>query len=209
MDINKLTSHRENDFFKSVIAGMCIAFGYMLYGGSGVVNTFAIGIMIVYLGGFPLLTTYLPNVIAEIRGGERPFNTETVIKCLVVFIGNLVGGMIMTYLCRVMKYDLSYFMQLANVKANAYWFHMMLKGVCTGVLIGTAARIARYDPKNRDLNVVFYYALVTVFVTVGGEHVVANAFLILLNPLGAINFILPVLVGNFVGAWFVAKSERG
>lgn len=108
--------YRNNQFFKAVIAGMAIAFGYMLYGGSGIVNTFAIGIMVVYLAGLPLFTTFLPNLLAD----NEQFTPFHFAQCCVVLGGNIVGGMLMTHLCRISNYDLTYFVTLAAAKGSAY-----------------------------------------------------------------------------------------
>lgn len=195
----------KNGLVRAIGAGLAISLGMYMYGYSGVKNLFGLGIAAVYLCGFSLFTTYLPVALITRR------NDENLIRdCFTVLLGNLIGTtasfMFFNYIVKINPLP---FIAMAEAKAAQSAFHLILNGIGVGIIIGTAAILARRRPEDKNTNVVIYYILVTAFVVMSGEHIIANAFTVLFAPHTIGKILVCSLVGNIIGSFLIAETQRG
>lgn len=196
-------------FLLGVMAGAAIALGGLLFTllsniGYKVIASFAfsIGLLLVCMFGFNLFTGKVGFFL------EAENKKEYFLNLLIMYIGNLVGALVIGYLCFGFFYKNS---SVVNTISNvAYareitsdnWWITLLGAIGCGMLVYTAVYAFKKEWPIGVRVVILMFA-VFAFVIAGFQHCIANMFYISFanswKGLTILN-ILIVTVGNIVGA---------
>ncbi|KAI6026126.1 putative formate/nitrite transporter [Pisolithus microcarpus] len=215
----KHNTRHDKTFFKAVLAGVMLSFGglldFIITGGSpsltasnpGIVKVlggfvFPVGLVMIVLQGFDLLTSNLMIFPMAVLKGSLPWWSIPVNWTIVTF-GNLVGSLFFAAI--LAKYDglvvddpyATYIRNFAVTKAvTPAWYQIFLRGVgcnwlvCIAVWQATGAR--------ETISKIFAtWFPIWVFVACGFDHVVANMFSL---PLGI------MLHADLTTAYYIKKS---
>jgi nitrite transporter NirC len=180
-----------NNFFKSIMAGMCISIGCICYLSvdNKVIGSllFSVGLLAILTYGFNLYT----GKIGQVKTLKDIYN------CFIYLIGNMYG-------C-AMTYGLIMFSPIYNniqekiliIVANKLLIplpELFILGIICGILM-------LFATKNKS-NIVLTMFCVAVFILIGAEHSVADSFYLLAcnDILKYFEIILTVALGNAFGA---------
>jgi formate/nitrite transporter len=232
---NKIGYSFINIFFLAVLGGFFIGLGghgnlvvtqtlghfdvgFAKFMGAAV---FPVGIMLVVFAGGELYTGNALIGSAWANGDVKL--SKYMINLAIVFVGNLVGSLILVYILYagdVYTGDLATkAIAVAEAKSSLTFTQAFMRGILCNVLVAGAVyiQVAATDAAGKILALWFP---VMLFVLSGYEHVVANMFFI---PMGAavganldwmavvVNNMIPVALGNLVGGslfiaiiyWFI------
>lgn len=215
----KHNTRHDKTFFKAVLAGVMLSFGglldFIITGGSpslatsnpGIVKVlgglvFPVGLVMIVLQGFDLLTSNLMIFPMAVLKGSLPWWSIPVNWTIVTF-GNLVGSLFFAAI--LAKYDglvvddpyATYIRNFAVTKAvTPAWYQIFLRGigcnwlVCIAVWQATGAR--------ETISKIFAtWFPIWVFVACGFDHVVANMFSLSLGIM---------LHADLTTAYYIKKS---
>lgn len=185
-------------FISSLYAGVAISIGCIAFLCTKQAIFFPIGLLIVCGYQFNLFTGKIPYAEAK----EVP-------KLLFIFIGNIIGAMLIGTVFRYAKPTLSIeAIKICETKLSEGWNIIPLAIMCN-VLIFTAVDVFN----DIDFNIIFrtfvLWMATTIFVICGFEHCVANSFYFALAGMIDINsaiFILNNMVWNAVGGLLIYRS---
>lgn len=196
-------------FLLGVMAGAAIALGGLLFTllsniGYKVIASFAfsIGLLLVCMFGFNLFTGKVGFFL------EAENKKEYSLNLLIMYIGNLVGALVIGYLCFGFFYkNNSVINTISNVAyareiTSDNWWITLLGAIGCGMLVYTAVYAFRKEWPIGVRVVILMFA-VFAFVIAGFQHCIANMFYISFanswKGLTILN-ILIVTVGNIIGA---------
>ncbi|MGB6446840.1 MAG: formate/nitrite transporter family protein [Xanthobacteraceae bacterium] len=183
---------------------------------------FCLGLALVIVGGAELFTGN--NLIVMAWANGRITTVELLRNWVVVFIGNLVGGIIMAMLVFLSHYlDLNdgkvelAALSVAKAKIELPFIVAFFKGVMCNILVCLAVWLAMGGRSVTD-KILAVLLPISAFVAAGFEHCVANMYFIPLGIIaasmgkvpaafdassltlgGAIHNLIPVTLGNIVG----------
>ncbi|MGB6795525.1 MAG: formate/nitrite transporter family protein [Xanthobacteraceae bacterium] len=183
---------------------------------------FCLGLALVIVGGAELFTGN--NLIVMAWANGRITTVELLRNWVVVFIGNLVGGIIMAMLVFLSHYlDLNdgkvelAALSIAKAKIELPFIVAFFKGVMCNILVCLAVWLAMGGRSVTD-KILAVLLPISAFVAAGFEHCVANMYFIPLGIIaasmgkvpaafdassltlgGAIHNLIPVTLGNIVG----------
>jgi formate transporter len=183
---------------------------------------FCLGLALVIVGGAELFTGN--NLIVMAWANGRIKTVELLRNWVVVFIGNLVGGIIMAMLVFLSHYlDLNdgkvelAALSIAKAKIELPFIVAFFKGVMCNILVCLAVWLAMGGRSVTD-KILAVLLPISAFVAAGFEHCVANMYFIPLGIIaasmgkvpaafdassltlgGAIHNLIPVTLGNIVG----------
>ena len=196
-------------FLLGVMAGAAIALGGLLFTllsniGYKVIASFAfsIGLLLVCMFGFNLFTGKVGFFL------EAENKKEYSLNLLIMYIGNLVGALVIGYLCFGFFYkNNSVINTISNVAyareiTSDNWWITLLGAIGCGMLVYTAVYAFKKEWPIGVRVVILMFA-VFAFVIAGFQHCIANMFYISFanswKGLTILN-ILIVTVGNIIGA---------
>ena len=196
-------------FLLGVMAGAAIALGGLLFTllsniGYKVIASFAfsIGLLLVCMFGFNLFTGKVGFFL------EAENKKEYSLNLLIMYIGNLVGALVIGYLCFGFFYNNDSI--VATISNVAYareitsdnWWVTLLGAIGCGMLVYTAVYAFKKEWPIGVRVVILMFA-VFAFVIAGFQHCIANMFYISFangwSGMKLVN-ILIVTVGNIAGA---------
>jgi len=183
---------------------------------------FCLGLALVIVGGAELFTGN--NLIVMAWANGRVTTVELLRNWVVVFIGNLVGGISMAMLVFLSHYlDLNdgkvelAALSIAKAKIELPFIVAFFKGVMCNILVCLAVWLAMGGRSVTD-KILAVLLPISAFVAAGFEHCVANMYFIPLGIIaasmgevpaafdassltlgGAIHNLIPVTLGNIVG----------
>jgi formate transporter len=183
---------------------------------------FCLGLALVIVGGAELFTGN--NLIVMAWANGRVTTAELLRNWVVVFIGNLVGGISMAMLVFLSHYlDLNdgkvelAALSIAKAKIELPFIVAFFKGVMCNILVCLAVWLAMGGRSVTDKILAVLFPI-SAFVAAGFEHCVANMYFIPLGIIaasmgklpaafdassltlgGAIHNLIPVTLGNIVG----------
>jgi formate transporter len=183
---------------------------------------FCLGLALVIVGGAELFTGN--NLIVMAWANGRVTTAELLRNWVVVFIGNLVGGISMAMLVFLSHYlDLNdgkvelAALSIAKAKIELPFIVAFFKGVMCNILVCLAVWLAMGGRSVTD-KILAVLLPISAFVAAGFEHCVANMYFIPLGIIaasmgevpaafdassltlgGAIHNLIPVTLGNIVG----------
>lgn len=190
-----------NKLLKSIYAGIAIGLGATIYllCSNKIVGAFmfSIGILIVMEFKLKLYTGYVPTM----RDKEKV--VDYVVNSTFVFIGNLIGAMILALLLALTKLQPQLYSLTTNVcdvKLSDNLLSVFILAILCGIIIALIVKA-----KNYKKQVLYVGLMIATFILCGFEHVVANAFYfsfsLKLFTLPGLLFMLICLLGNFVGGF--------
>ncbi|KAL4077798.1 putative formate/nitrite transporter [Scleroderma citrinum] len=232
--VEKHNTRYDKTFFKAVLAGVMLSFGGLLdfiaTGGSPSLNSanpglvkiiggfvFPVGLVMIVLQGFDLLTSHLMTFPMAVLNGALPWWSIPV-NWIIVTFGNLVGSL---FFAAVLAKDdglitsdpyATYIRNFVVAKAvTPAWYQVFLRGIGCNWLVCIAVwqSIGSRDTFSKIVSAWFP---IWVFVACGFDHVVANMFSL---PLGIMlhanlttayyikNSLIASYLGNLVGALLV------
>ena len=182
-------------YFKSVAAGIAIAFGSTIYLSceSKVVGAilFALGLISVCYLNLNLYT-----------GKIGYFSGTKDIKNLVnILIGNIIGAGIVALLMRVARPELIEVAAPMVVKKIGAGWHNIITGIFCGVIMYIAVEL--FKSKKTPLGILFG---IPVFILSGFEHSIADACYMFYGVtssaqvLGAVLMVVYAVIGNTIGS---------
>ena len=179
---------------------------YLLAIFKGVLAGLAIG-----LGGFlfTLMTYALPNEIGKILGAllfpiglsvvcifklflftgkiglvfEGKQTKDFYINLPLMYIGNIIGSLILGYLCFAIFRNTDLFLRIRDIAANKtnfdlgyeYYLMLIVKSLITGLCVYLAVKSYGLI-KNKFVGVFLIFVFIFIFVYIGGDHCVANMY---------------------------------
>ena len=136
---------------------------------------------------------------------------------LIVYIGNLIGSIIVAYLISetplVDKLN-DTFINIANNKVNLEFKESLILGIFCNLLVCTSVYLAGVAKSNMEKIIVIFIP-VFIFIVLSFEHSVANMFslsigYILDNSIGLkdilLSNLLPVTIGNILGGTILGAT---
>ena len=195
------------NLFSAVLAGVMISFGggvYLACSASDKVALgallFSLGLTVILIQGFLLFTGKTAYILEN-----KP---AYLLYLLVIWLGNLLGCMLMGLLIRLAKPGLA---ETAlglceNKLAQSPWQTIVLGALC-GILVYIAVDYFKSDDDKKSFpKYLLVFTCVPAFILCGFEHSVADMFYFaastggLLYTLQGMGYILLVTVGNLLGA---------
>lgn len=215
----------KNTFLLSVLGGAFIAMGYLAYiriyvilasqsEGLGLflgACIFPIGLIAIYLMGAELITGNTLTMTLGFLDKKIKFK-DIIINWTIVAIGNIIGAVIIAYLFGhiVGLTEGSYLattIKIALGKVEATGLAMIISGIGGNIFVSLAVWLAT-SSKTYAGKIFGLWLPVMIFIIIGFQHSVANAFVIPAAIFSgqstisiiafAINFIY-VLIGNIIG----------
>lgn len=187
------------DMLKSILAGMCISLGGIAYLAS---QNKIVGALFFTVGLFMVLTMSLNLFTGKIcyAFDNKP---SYLLKCLLVWVGNLIGAVAVGYLLQLTRLDSlqAFVIELANTKLSDTWYSVFILGILCNILIYVA--VDGY--KNNETALGKYLSVffgVSIFVLCGFEHCVADMFYFSFAGAWSWHTLLYVVIitlGNVVG----------
>ena len=186
-----------------MLAGVAISIGGIAFLAS---PSKAVGAIFFCIGLFMVCTLNLNLFTGKLTllFDEKPI---FLLRLVVIYIGNLLGALLVGYLLRATRLADSLMPaveSVATAKINDSFLSVFILGIFCNMLI----YLAVYGFKNFENGIFRLMALmfgVSVFVLVGFEHCVANMFYFSFSNMwgsGAIMCLLATTLGNIVGGLF-------
>ncbi len=194
-----------NDFLKSLMAGIMISIGAIIFLScesklAGAV-LFAVGLLTICEFGLNLYTGKIGYVVYP---GETPLKKTAFL--VTVWVGNLCGtflsGLAFQSVGNSAIIDKAF--TLAQTKLEQNFFSTLILGVFCGILMFTAVDVFKRNAEKpaRHIGILF---CVPVFILCGFEHSIADMAYFSLSPLStlfsgkAFLFLAAVTLGNSIG----------
>ncbi len=179
---------------------------YFLAVYKGILAGLAIG-----LGGFlfTLMTYALPNELGKILGAllfpiglsivcifklflftgkiglvfESKQNKDFYINLPLMYIGNIIGSLILGYICYAIFQNTDLFSRISEIAINktnfdsgyGYYLMLIVKSLITGLCVYLAVKSYGLI-KNKIIGVFLIFVFIFIFVYIGGDHCVANMY---------------------------------
>jgi len=227
--IKKASMSAPQFFLFAILGGMFIAFGalfsVMVVGGlptiatqnPGLVRllagiTFPVGLALVLFAGGGLFTSDCATL--PFAFWQRKINFSQVCRiALIGYLANFIGAVLVAWLFAFQSETVtrepwvSYIKNMAEQKTHYTFLVIVSKGIGANIMVCLAVWMTSLV-KEVSAKVILLWLPVTVFVTLGWEHSIANMFYIPLGMmLGAdvslnqffIQNLLPATIGNILG----------
>ncbi len=179
---------------------------YFLAVYKGILAGLAIG-----LGGFlfTLMTFALPNELGKILGAllfpiglsivcifklflftgkiglvfEEKQSKDFYINLPLMYIGNIIGSLILGYICYAIFKNTDLFLKISNIATNKtnfdagyeYYLMLIVKSLITGLCVYLAVKSYGLI-RNKIVGVFLIFVFIFIFVYIGGDHCVANMY---------------------------------
>lgn len=204
-------------FVSGILAGFFIGLGFYAYlvlassiptlGRFYGALFFAVGLVMILIGGGDLFTG---NCLLTLGWLNRDYALTKVLKnWLIVYLGNLLGALLLVSLLYFANPPFSYqseIIAVAEAKLKLSFFAAFFRGVLCNVLVGMAVYMS-FAAKNVAGKILVAMLPVALFVICGYEHSVANMFVLPMaqalggegSVLNLLMNLLPVTLGNLVG----------
>lgn len=174
--------------FKGILAGLSIGLGGFL---------------------FTLMTYALPNELGKILGAllfpiglsivcifklflftgkiglvfEGKQTKDFYINLLLMYIGNIIGSLILGYICYAIFRNTDLFSKISAIAINKtnfdigyeYYLMLIVKSLITGLCVYLAVKSYGLI-KNKIIGVFLIFVFIFIFVYIGGDHCVANMY---------------------------------
>lgn len=213
-------------FVLAILAGMFIAFGavgcFLVSGAIAKTDlglskfmgaaVFPVGLMMVILLSLELFTSDCLMIIGLF---SKKVNVKQVLKVLtIVYIGNLVGSLIVSYLTikthSIYPDALTLLQNTALHKVHAASLDIFLKAILCNIIV-CAGAIAAYTAKDWPGKIFAVWFSIMLFVVLGYDHCIANMLYIPTAMFSGANItiidflhnILFATIGNFIGGGLV------
>ena len=174
--------------FKGVLAGLAIGLGGFLF----TVITYAlpnelgkilgallfpIGLSVVCIFKFFLFTGKIGLVF------ENKQTKDFYINLPLMYIGNIIGSLILGYICFAVFRTTDLFNKIASIAINKtgfdggyeYYFAFIVKSLITGLCVYLAVKSYGLV-KNKIIGVFLIFVFIAIFVYIGGDHCIANMY---------------------------------
>lgn len=177
---------------KSILAGVCIAIGTLVYlnvGGVPGATLFAIGLFTILLFKLKLYTGAVAYV-------DKPFDY---LSLLVIIIGNFIGC------CIMFAFPHSAALNIVLTKIGAPLWIAFIKAILCGILIYVA--VEGYKAEQPIITLL----AIPAFILLGAEHSIANfCFFIAARFISwrAVLFSIVVIIGNGIGSILFHRLRR-
>ena len=174
--------------FKGVLAGLAIGLGgflftlmtYALPNELGKILgalLFPIGLSIVCIFKFFLFTGKIGLVF------EGTQTKVFYINLPLMYIGNIIGSLILGYICYAIFRNTDLFIRISNIAINKtnfdsgyeYYLMLIVKSLITGLCVYLAVKSYGLI-KNNIVGVFLIFVFIFIFVYIGGDHCVANMY---------------------------------
>ena len=184
---------------------MIISMKYLLAVFKGILAGLSIG-----LGGFlfTVMTYALPNELGKILGAllfpiglsivcifklylftgkiglvfENKQTKDFYINLSLMYIGNIIGSLILGYLCFAIFKNTDLFFRITSIAENKitfndyqYYLAFVVKSLITGLCVYLAVKSFSIC-KNRIIGIFLIFVFIGLFVYIGGDHCVANMY---------------------------------
>lgn len=194
-----LDSIQNNNFQKSIMAGICVSLGCICYLS---INDKLIGSLLFSIGLFSIFT-YDLNLYTGKIGKVKSF--IDVLNCIIYLIGNMVGCILMylfIHLTPIIDKTQDNLNSIAKSKNELTLTELFFLGILCGILMLLAT-------KDRTI-LALPVLCVSVFIMIGAEHSVANSFFLLAYNNAKLYLIdtIAVATGNAVGAIIANKMTE-
>ncbi|HHV11161.1 MAG TPA: formate/nitrite transporter family protein [Clostridiales bacterium] len=197
-----------NTFIKSILAGIAISIGGVIYLSTDnhIVGSFlfSIGLFTIYTFGFNLYTGKVCTIV-----NEKPSYLLTV---LAVYLGNLVGTVGAGYVFRHTRLSklVEHTAEVVNVKLSDTIFSTFIMAFMCGILMYIAV-IGFQKVKDSAGKHLALIMPIMVFILSGYEHSIADMFYFTMaNAWGAkaVLYIIVISIGNMFGGCLIPLSEK-
>lgn len=172
-------------FIKSILAGICIAIGTLVYLS---VNSPIIGAFLFSIGLFTILQFKFNLYTGKVAYVSHLKDIKNII---IIFIGNLIGC------CILLAFPSAAAGAIVTTKLAFPWFVVLFKAILCGIMIYIAVEGFKAN------NLLITLLAVPTFILCGAEHSIANmCFLIAAYcfTFEAWGFIILVAIGNAIGS---------
>ena len=173
--------------FKGILAGLSIGLGGFLF----TVMTYAlpnelgkilgallfpIGLSIVCIFKLYLFTGKIGLVF------ENKQTKDFYINLSLMYIGNIIGSLILGYLCFAIFRNTDLFLRIISIAENKiafndyqYYLAFVVKSLITGLCVYLAVKSFSIC-RNRIIGIFLIFVFIGLFVYIGGDHCVANMY---------------------------------
>ncbi len=190
--------NRISEFIKSILAGMMISIGGMIYLASANkyigALLFTVGLISVVFFGFNLYTGKIGYVLQN----DKVFLVDTLLSV----VGNLIGCIVMG----LIKMPISNVVEVCENKLQKGIGQTFIDGILCGILVYISVEIF----KKRDAFIGILVCIPT-FILAGFEHSIADMFYFVnarIFTAQALLFIVIVVLGNSVGGLLIPILKR-
>lgn len=184
---------RINGFIKSILAGIMISIGGMVFLSSEnkVVGglLFSTGLVSVVLLGFYLFTGRIGYVLS----GSKTENIDTALSLIGNLVGCIIVGLIYSPVGNVVK--------MCGTKLDKSLPRALIDGVFCGLLIYICVEIYKKHKK-----LIGIFLCIPTFILCGFEHCVADMFYMInarIFSVDSVLFVVMVAIGNTIGGLLV------
>ena len=188
-------------FIYAMLAGVAISIGSVLYllVENKVVGAllFSVGLMMVIEFKLNLVTGFIPTKREELKPGQYFIDT------LLIFLGNVVGTIIVALLLRLTRISdklVTASLAVSNVKLDDSLISLFILAIFCGFIIAMIVKA-----KNYKLQALFVAMMIAVFILCSFEHCVADSFYLAMSlklfTWKGLLVLLIVFLGNFVGGY--------
>lgn len=193
---------RTREFFSSILAGMMISIGglvYLIVGSVGGALFFGTGLFGILFLGLNLYTGRIGYLLEK--------NASYLIDLLLSWLGNLIGCFATAWLFSQTRLAanpavMDNVKKICATKLNDSPLSMMILAVFCGLLVFIAVEAFKTSP-NHVVQIAFVFLPIAVFILCGFEHVVADMFYFSMAGMWSVKtllWILAVTLGNSIGA---------
>lgn len=187
-----------NAFFSAICAGAAIGLGataYLCVGGVIGALLFATGLFIIVEKHLQLFTGRMCRILLD--------DAETLDTLSYVFVGNMVGAIVMGYFIRSCHIETSVNAIVAAKEEmfRTSWAAILLRGILCNICIYLATRGYRAIQSGIGRYIALFLG-VAVFVLIGADHCVADMFYAALSTNTTIDMLWVILLaafGNCIG----------
>lgn len=164
-------------------------------------SIFPVGLMLVVIGGGELFTG---NCLIYVGLMRKSITCKALFKNLtLVWLGNLIGALLVfviaNYTHTLDQAGFSYLHSLAEHKAHADFFTVILKAIVCNILVAGAVWLA-YAAKDVVSKILAIWFPIMAFIILGYDHVVANMFYLPFAYVSGADITLTDIVKNLIAA---------
>lgn len=194
-----LKSIQDNNFLKSIVAGMCISIGCICY---LLIENKIVGAFLFAVGILSIIVYHLNLYTGKIGLIE---SISDLIDCIIYLFGNMFGCGVIYFLLALTPIYLKIQEPLkiiVNNKMNIHVIGLFVLGIFCGILMLFATKFTE--------RLILPIFCIATFILIGAEHSVADSFYLLELNNGFVYFktIIIIALGNAVGAITVNRMIK-
>ncbi len=203
----------KDKIVSAIFAGMYIGLGgtiYLLCPDKMIGSMFfSTGIFLVFM-----FKNYLFTRIVPLSAATKDYG---IVDIVIAWVGNLIGGTLYSFAItntRLVDKLAEKIVPVVTTKVEDTFLSLIIMGFFCAVLVSFSVIACYKNHDNKGIAVFFYFVMVTAFIFLGFDHIVANFFYFSLYSFthGFLVSMIPcaiaVTIGNALGGLFIGYFEK-